>query len=556
MARWSPGAIARSLTTKPRSRSLQHARRVARAASQTNAQPQGVVFSMLAQTPYSGHVRRHGSETRSRLWGHLLFGARGAFIATLLAIASPAASLAAEQQNVLGTLPSVVRPPALGTAMSATVMPLAAFGYLEEEYFLQGQANRYRIQDPMHDAQLIDSGNPYVTRVLVRRPKDPVRFNGTVVVEWLNVSLDQDIDFVFGATRELLVRDGYAWIGVSAQRNGVAALKQWNPERYKALTVTASNVDPVDGREIDPADPLVMAIGGDVLAWDIFSEVAQLVIAQPDSLLGGLRAKRVIGAAESQSTLKVSTYYNTIQPLHRVYDGFLFYDRSSTLRADVGTKSITVGTEIFTALLGYPPQNDTDHQRWWELNGASHFSLDEMQSYIDPLIARDAAFRTPQGKAQSITDLTLAKGPCQTTSLYSRVPNGDVLKAALKSLNSWIAGGPAPATAPRFVVDDQNPPQYVRDAKGEILGGIRTAARDAAMSINVGIGQGPGFCGPSGSHADFTPAELCQTYGSHDAFVRRVRAVVNANIRDGVLLPEEAARTVSEALALAFSCPK
>lgn len=52
----------------------------------------------------------------------------------------------------------------------------------------------------MRDAQVIDSGNAYVTRVLVRRPTDPARFNGTVVVEWLNVTLDQDIDFVFGAT--------------------------------------------------------------------------------------------------------------------------------------------------------------------------------------------------------------------------------------------------------------------------------------------------------------------------------------------------------------------
>lgn len=87
-------------------------------------------------------------------------------------------------------------------------------------YFVQCKANRYRIRDRMQNAQQIDSNNPYVTRALVRRSVDPARFNGTVIVEWLNVTLDQDIDFVFGATRELLVREGYAWIGVSAQRNG------------------------------------------------------------------------------------------------------------------------------------------------------------------------------------------------------------------------------------------------------------------------------------------------------------------------------------------------
>lgn len=91
--------------------------------------------------------------------------------------------------------------------MSATVAPLQPHGFVETERFIEGQASRYRITDPLHDAQRIDIANPCVTRVLVRRPVDPARFNGTVVVEWLNVTLDQDVDFVYGATRELLLRE-------------------------------------------------------------------------------------------------------------------------------------------------------------------------------------------------------------------------------------------------------------------------------------------------------------------------------------------------------------
>lgn len=444
--------------------------------------------------------------------------------------------------------------PAIGTPMSATVMPMQANGYAETEYFLQGQANRYRITDPMKDAQKIDSGNAYTTRALVRRPTDPARFNGTVIVEWLNVTLDQDIDFVFGATRELLIREGYAWIGVSAQRNGIEAMKKWNPQRYSALSVAASNIDPANGKEVDPANPLIMAVGGDVLAWDIFSQVGQLAESNTSPMLSGLPVKHVIAAAESQSTLKVSTYYNTLQPLHHVYDGFLFYDRTGTLRTDVDAKTIAIGTEIFTALMGQPPQNDTDHQRWWEVNGASHFSLDEIQNYVDPFIKRDAAFRGANAQVLNLSELTALKGPCEPAEIYSRVPNGDVMKAALKSLNNWISGGPAPASAPRFVVDDQN--NYVRDANGQILGGISTAAQDAPISTNAGIGKGPWFCGPSGNHVDFTPAQLCQRYGNHDAYVSRVKAIVNTNVRDGVLLPEEAQKTVNEAKALNFTCAK
>lgn len=459
---------------------------------------------------------------------------------------------ASASANLPVARPEAEPAPAIGTAMSATVMPLKANGYVEEEYFVQGKANRYRIADPMRDAQPIDAGHPYVTRVLVRRPLNPARFNGTVMVEWLNVSLDQDIDFVFGATRELLLRDGYAWVGVSVQRNGVDALKKWNPARYRSLHVSASNVDPANGKEVDPADPQIMAVGGDVLAWDIFSQVGKLATAGSSGILGGLQAKRLIAAAESQSTLKVSTYYNSIQPLHNVYDGFLFYDRSGPLRTDVKAKTIAIGTEIFTALMGYAPQNDMDHQRWWEINGASHFSLDEIEHYVDPFIKRDAAFRDAKGNALSLSELTRSKGPCSPATIYSRVPNGDVMKAALKSLNTWIAGGPAPASAPRFVVDEQN--KYVRDANGQILGGIRTAAQDAPNAANAGIGSGPWFCGPSGNHVDFTPAQMCQRYGSHAAYVSRVKAIVSTNVRDGVLLPEEAQQTVEAAQAQAFSC--
>ncbi|BDT67235.1 hypothetical protein os1_14100 [Comamonadaceae bacterium OS-1] len=286
---------------------------------------------------------------------------------------------------------------------------------------------------------------------------------------------------MFGATRELLVREGYAWIGVSMQRNGIEAMKKWNPARYSRLSVAASNTDPADGSAVDHANPQIMAVGGDVLAWDIFSQVGRSAADGRSQMMGGLKAQKLIAAAESQSTIKVSTYYNSIQPLHRVFDGFLLYDRSGVLRTDVGTKTIAIGTEIFTLLMGQPPQDDTDHQRWWELNGASHFSLDEVQSYVDPML--------------------------------------------------------------------------VRDANGQILGGIRTAAQDAPIAANAGTGNGPWFCGPSGNHVDFTPAQLCRRYASHANYVARVQAIVNANVRSRVLLPEEAQRTVDAAKALDFSCP-
>ena len=66
---------------------------------------------------------------------------------------------------------------------------------------------------------------PYTTRVVVYRPIDPKKFNGTVVVEWLNVSGGLDADPDWTQTHNELIRDGFAWVGVSAQAQGVNQLK-------------------------------------------------------------------------------------------------------------------------------------------------------------------------------------------------------------------------------------------------------------------------------------------------------------------------------------------
>jgi Alpha/beta hydrolase domain len=52
-------------------------------------------------------------------------------------------------------------------------------GYVEEEYFVSGTAKTYTPTP---------ASAPYRTRILVYRPADHRRFNGTTIVEWDNVS--------------------------------------------------------------------------------------------------------------------------------------------------------------------------------------------------------------------------------------------------------------------------------------------------------------------------------------------------------------------------------
>ncbi len=144
----------------------------------------------------------------------------------------PAATLT--EVNVPGTSP-----------MSATAVDLKAAGYTAKEFYAEGLANRYSGADAntFTTATVLDGGNPYRTRVMVRYPK-PHKFNGTLAVEWTNVTIGVDFEFATAEASEYLLREGYAVAIVSAQRVGVERLKTWSPQRYPGLSVDVNKCLP------------------------------------------------------------------------------------------------------------------------------------------------------------------------------------------------------------------------------------------------------------------------------------------------------------------------
>jgi hypothetical protein len=138
---------------------------------------------------------------------------------------------------------------------------LAQAGYRQEEYFATGTASSYQATGPEGDNgrwQVTASGSaPYRTRIVVRMPANPSRFNGSVVVEWLNVSGGADLpaDWIYLSPE--LERAGYAWVGVSAQKVGVDQLKKTDPTRYSSL--------------MHP---------GDQYSFDIFTQVGRALLSR------------------------------------------------------------------------------------------------------------------------------------------------------------------------------------------------------------------------------------------------------------------------------------
>ncbi|MGC1508975.1 hypothetical protein FT643_04935 [Ketobacter sp. MCCC 1A13808] len=428
-------------------------------------------------------------------------------------------------------------------AFVASPLDLAAYDYVEEEFMISGTANTYKKSgrwrsDGEWGIQISQADLPYATRLLVRRPANPEKFNGTVVIEWFNNTAFMDVDVIWAQSHQELLREGYVWIGVSAQTLGVTALKTWDRERYGDLRLNS-----------------------DGLSYDIFSQVAQAVRRQPETVLGGLTATTVLGVGESQSAIRLTTYVNAFQePALQVYDGILLYSRFALsaplkngismlspskvfIRADNRLKVLQLETEqdVFMFLFRLARQDDTEYLRTWEIPGASHYD-DYGVSNLLPQYQRD----WPQlGSIELVCKNSLNK-----------VPQHYVVNAALSGLAKWASDGQAPAHSTRIEYKNL---KVSRDANGNALGGIRLPDLEAAIAThnyaNYGvIGSGNWFvnafaCPFLGNTVPFDQAKLNALYPTHQDYVSKFTQAADAALEAGFLLPADHKEAIAGAQA-------
>jgi hypothetical protein len=372
--------------------------------------------------------------------------------------------------------------------------------YTEEEFFFEGTATAFE-RDPgapewtstgawaARPSSTIPPAT-YKSRMLVRRPSDPAKFNGIVVVEWFNVTALIDLPPDYGYFRTELLRDGFIWVGVSAQSVGVNGspllpgygLKGWDPVRYGSL--------------VHP---------GDNYCYDIFSQAAQ-AIRNPAGVnpLGSSAyvIRGMIADGESQSAGRLTTYVDAIQPLAGLFDGFLIHSRGaggaglfsgsggavpspSFIRPD-GPPVLVFETETDT--VGHFParQADSDNYRLWEPAGTAH--VDNYDSL---------SFSSNQATTEPFY-------PAQTCVFPSNMANERyVMNSAIWHLSQWINGGTPPPSAPPITVSG-TPLAIQRDQYNNALGGIRLPELDVPTQTLQGVGN---------SASPPAPLSFCVLYG-------------------------------------------
>lgn len=459
--------------------------------------------------------------------------------------------------------PAQVSEPLAGPpVLVGTFFDLTTLGYTREtEFFASGSASAYNNVSPLGedgkwDVEAAEQAD-YRTRVVVIRPQDAADFNGTVFVEWLNVSAGFDSGPDWNMVHTELIRSGFAWVGVSAQKVGVDALVDGSAA---AVAPGASG----DGRYDELVHP------GDDYSYDIYSQVAS-ALRQPDAsgLMGDLVVERLMAAGESQSAGRMVTYVNAFAPLYALFDGYFIHSRTRgsaglrqtsfcdadipapeivRVRDDLGVPVLMLQTETDLFILGSHPSNQEDSGffRLWEVAGTAHADL---YTFLDNRFdtGNNPATAAVVENAAPIAGIIECSLPVNSGPLHF------VANAAVRALNIWMVDGIAPPAADRLEVAGE-PPVFVRDEFGNVRGGVRTPWVDVPIAVLEGEGQPQpdlsarcdidvdtvDFCFLSGTTALFDAATLGGLYRDNADYVEQVNAATDAAVEQGFLLAEDA----------------
>lgn len=449
--------------------------------------------------------------------------------ALLVSLLGAGTVYAAPADNVQGiTLSGPVDEGVHSWAYGAYFGDIRKYDYVEEEYLLSGTARSCQPVGELTGDGLwtveMQEAEPYETRILVRRPADSARFNGTVLVEWADNSNGYELTY---AETQGICENGFAYVAVTADPQGAACLQAWDEVRYGGVSIPSA-----------------------AMACDIFTQAARAV--GPDrpaagiDPMAGLAVERLVAVGAANAGSALLSYANAVQPVEDTFDALIIAVCGGQAR-DFGSNTDTVATLVRRDLtvpvmvlnsqseaLAYAPyrQPDTGLFRSWEIAGAAHAPAQQSR-----LLARKTGRDGITDAAARTYDPYL---PNEVNWLYT-------LDAACLRVHEWLTEGtPPPSFAPIAVENNA----YLLDEYGNVLGGVRLPELEVPTARYIARPDQPA----AGYTFRFPEEELKALYPDHEDYIAKVTAAAAEAESAGVILPCRTAEYT--AMAQAASVPE
>ncbi len=411
--------------------------------------------------------------------------------------------------------------------------------YTESEYLLEGTASAYD-GPATGPVKVANSGNPFVTRILVRAPTKASDFSGTVWIEPMNTSGGGDLDAVWSTIAPLIEQRGDAWIGVTVRAGQVPRLQEFDAVRYADLN-----------------------IGANGYAWDMLRDAGALAKSnRSPSPLADLKVKHVYVAGYSQSGVDTATFASAFHGITRlrdgspVFDGYLIGGRggfmtplqsTNTLipnfetakpraldvpimafeaQANVEGFAVTVPTVLLQQSGVAGADKITTPTYTYTASGGAYVRRPDANTAKDKFRLVEVA-GAPHGAGKS--------ADCDGNG--STFPTGSFFAATAAQLARWAEQGKAPASVPRIkltTADKVSVP--ATDQYGNALEGLRSPFVDVPLSRYYAHATGAPTCSNLGNEVPLPADTLRQLYGDPQGYMTKFTTSLDAAIKGGSLL--------------------
>lgn len=477
----------------------------------------------------------------------------------------PAGNPVLKAPRIVGPVPVTATSKPYASVLTSgeyTARIMKEYDYVEEEYFLFGNANLYgpgvkvapgskagqiELMRPL--AGVAKANVPYATRVLMVRPRNNAKFSGRVLAyTFHNLSTNMQVE-------ENFLRSGDAVMGVEGNtgsrygaderpRGAMTQLHEFNLERYHDLFL--SHADPLVWPDLRPGKLGSAIVGytvgddtpeGSVFqqemvrayaqAPDIMTQLAHALKLGNPALPFGKKVKWVVNYAASGGSTFLARYIDYHHKAAMLPDGRPAFD-GYYIGVGILPQSRPEKSRLVYVMSEFdtitnlrqrgedPPDSDNPLFRVYQVPGAGHFLSGPLPG--QPILPDDR--KMPDG-----------------VHYFDKI-NKPILWSIWHNLFESIEHGKPMPHVPHLKLDPSAPDRIARDAHGNALGGVRTPWVEVPDGTYIASVSKENIL--RAGYKPFSEEKMTQLYGSRQQYVERVNRQVDALVAQDLVLARDA----------------